>query len=286
MKGTIKKLVSAPYKLALRGMPDRVALSIEYYRRLGRFPNLSSPVLFTEKCQVRKMNDRDQRHLVLVDKVNVKDFVAARLGHEWLIPTLWSGPALPPRSERNWPVPFVMKTNHTSGGNIFVRSPADLDWDAIELRISEWMARPYEPHTRQWAYNSIERKIIVEPFIGEAGTLPTDYKLFVFRGRVEFIEVDTDRERAHKRSFYNRDWERQPFGLQYPLDPREAPKPSCLSEMIRGAEILAEDAPFIRVDLYDVGGRPLFGEMTLFPDGGMGKFTPPEMDRVFGDLMG
>ena len=48
------------------------------------------------------------------------------------------------------------------------------------------------------------------------------------------------------------------------------------------AEKLAEDIPFVRVDFYETGGRLYFGEMTLYPAGGLEEFVPAEWDRILG----
>jgi len=280
----LKTLISAPYKAALSLLPDKLALSLEYFRCLGRFPDFRHPRRFTEKCQVRKLRDRDPRLPLLVDKVRAKDIVASTLGPDWIIPTLWHGETLP--NVRDWPLPYVIKVNHYSGGNIFVRSKEEEDWPSIELKLKRWMSTRYNPHTREWPYHSITRQILVEPFIGRLSTeLPIDFKLFVFRGRVEYIEVDTDRATNHKRSFYNREWVKQPFAMQYPFDHREVPRPATLNQMITAAERLSQGMSFLRVDFYELQGRPLFGEMTLFPDSGLGRFEPELYDLVFGDLM-
>ena len=49
------------------------------------------------------------------------------------------------------------------------------------------------------------------------------------------------------------------------------------------AERLAADEAFLRVDLYDVG-RPIFGELTLHPNGGRVQFDPPEWDLRLGRM--
>ena len=54
--------------------------------------------------------------------------------------------------------------------------------------------------------------------------------------------------------------------------------------MIRAAESLAEDFEFVRVDFYEIDGQPKFGEMTFYPDGGIGKFRPDFYDLKFGEL--
>lgn len=281
---SLKTAVSKPYKAVLARTPPALALRVEYYRRLRRFPNLRNPTLFTEKSQVAKLTDRNPLLPIMVDKVRVKDFVSERLGPDWVTPTIWHGPELPARADHDWPLPFVIKVNHVSGGNFFVRTPEECDWPTIENAVNALLSRPYEPHTVQWAYNSIPRQALVEPYIGDVAAAPVDYKLFVFHGRVEFIEVDTDRATQHKRAFYDRAWKLQPFALQYPLETRPIPRPKSLNEMIAAAELLAGAAPFLRIDFYEISGQPLFGEISQFPDGGMGRFDPPAYDKVLGDL--
>jgi hypothetical protein len=42
---------------------------------------------------------------------------------------------------------------------------------------------------------------------------------------------------------------------------------------------------FARIDFYNVKGRIYFGEITLYPAGGMGKFIPEEWDTILGDMI-
>ncbi len=52
--------------------------------------------------------------------------------------------------------------------------------------------------------------------------------------------------------------------------------------MVELAEALAEGFDFVRVDLYNIDGRIVFGELTNYPYGGMAPFDPPEFDDVLG----
>ena len=63
---------------------------------------------------------------------------------------------------------------------------------------------------------------------------------------------------------------------------REPAKPARLSEMIDVAERLGADTDFVRVDLYDVDGRVVFGELTSFPAGGDSPFDPESFNEEFG----
>lgn len=273
---------------ALRSLfPERMAerdLRKSYFSAHGRYPNVRNPKLFTEKIQHRKLFEKDERFSLCADKVLVKDYVRQRLGAEILIPTLYNGPQLPEVRQRTWPLPFVIKANHGSGFNVFVRKDSDLDWPAIEAKLDLFLSIDFGACYNERHYSKITRQVLVEPFLSDDGELPRDYKIFVFGNTPRFIQVDTDREHAHKRTFYDVDWKRQAFQFAYPLDARTIDRPSSLDAMLTAATVLGRDFDFVRVDFYEIGGRPYFGEMTFMPEAGLGKFEPPEIDALLGQM--
>ncbi len=269
---------------ALGALPASAATRVHYFAHHHRLPALAEPKRFTEKVIRRKLFDRDPRLPIMADKIAVKIFVAEKIGANSVTPTLWSGARLPPRGERRWPVPYVLKANNGSGANVYVRRAEDADWDGIESRCRDWLAGSHARWAGEWAYAAITPRLLVEPFIGDPSRLPPDYKLFVFGGVVHFIEVDTDREFAHKRTFFDRDWRRQPFSLGYPIDDRPIPRPRSLAAMIAAAERLGAEFSFVRVDLYDIDGATRFGEMTFYPDAGIARFAPDAYDLALGAL--
>jgi hypothetical protein len=282
--GVEKLDAETTYQAAIRLMPAQQSIELQYLRLFRRLPDLKQPKTFNEKVQRRKLCWADSRYPLLADKVRVKEFVAEKLGRDWLIPSLFSGPALPPRAERTWPVPFIMKANHGSGWNSFVgRTPTDIEWDRIEQAASNWMATPWPPHRHENFYNEIPRQILVEPLIAPRGQL-IDLKCFAFNGRVEFVQVDTDRFVSHKRNFYDREWRLQDFALAYPRDQRIFPRPQHLEQILAAAETLAAGFPFVRIDFYDFASGPKFGEITFTPEGGLGRFEPESADLLFGSL--
>jgi len=280
--------IKTVYNFLIEHLPPEPSLELQFLRYHRRIPHFRKPQLFTEKVQYRKLHDRNPMLPLYADKVTAKTLVAQTLGSEWVIPTLWSGSFLPPREERNWPLPYVIKANHGCEMNIFVRSAADQDWDVIESKLKEWLSVSYYNRVRhEWLYSQIQPQILVEPFIEPSGALPTDFKFYVLNGRAEYVQVDTGRENEHlhRRAFYNRDWEKQLFTLKYPLDHSLVSKPASLDRMIAAAEQLAKDTPFARVDFYEVGGKPLFGEMTFYPSSGLATFQPAEYDELLGRLL-
>ena len=99
----------------LRLLPDKVYISLLYFKHFKKLPNLRKPRTFNEKLQWLKLYDRRDIYTTMVDKHLVKQYVADVIGEEYLIPTLgvWDEPeeidfdALPEK--------FVLKWNHDSG---------------------------------------------------------------------------------------------------------------------------------------------------------------------------
>lgn len=268
---------------ALPRLRDYRKIRVGFAEQFGSTPNVLFPQTFSEKIQRRKLFDRDPRMPLRADKIAVKDFVSSKLGASWVTPTIWYGDALPGR--RDWPMPFVLKGSHGSHMNHFVRSSDEVDWPAIEAMCRKWLGeRYYGAWGGEWLYSRIPPRLLVEPFIGELAGLPIDYKLWTFHGRVEFIQVDTDRETSHKRTMFDRNWKRLPFTVACPIDEKRINPPGALARMIEAAETLSERSPFVRVDLYEINGAPRFGEMTYYPGSGWEPFKPAEYDREIGKL--
>jgi hypothetical protein len=263
-------------------LPPELNLSLFYLRSHGRWPDLRNPKTFNEKIQYRKLHDRNPLLPILSDKILAKDYVRKKLGDAWVTPTLWSGKKLPPRSERNWKAPFVIKANHGCKWNIFVHEPTS-DWDSIELRCDTWINARQDPLLLEWAYSEIDPHILVEPFHRLPGDVSYEYKFYVYSGRVEYIHAIIKRSKTDYLRFYDRNWIAQNIAYGLPVEKEEVPKPPHFSELLGGAEELGAGFPFVRVDLYDED-RPLFGEMTFYPCSGSIGFSPRSWDFKFGEL--
>ena len=261
--------IARPPKLA----PLRI--HITHLWRHHRLCNLARPTRFNELVQHRKLHDRNLQLPALADKLTVKPYVADRLGPAWVIPTLWHGTVLPDTAP--WPRAFVVKSRHGCNQAAFVRTAAD-DWAAVQRRSRRWMRRDYGFWLDEWLYTHIPRGLLVEPFVGSDGALPVDYKLFVFHGRVEFVQVHLQRETCHRWIVFDRDWSRVSAATADP-DP---PRPHSLPGLIDAAETLGRGFDFVRVDMYEVERRPLFGEMTFYPGSGLGRFDPVSLDTRMG----
>jgi len=91
------------------------------------------------------------------------------------------------------------------------------------------------------------------------------------------------REGIAARRLYSTAWESLDAKYEkYPVGPDIDP-PERLREMVEIAEALGAEADFVRVDLYSIGRRIVFGEPTSYPEAANAPFDPPEFDRVVGE---
>ena len=283
----VRRLLVELYQYAASRLPARLHAMIGYLRVHGRLPNLRRPRTFSEKIVWRKLYERDPRLPELVDKIRAKEYVAARYGDAWLIPTLavYQRPeemdfSQPPLSQP----PYVIKTNHGWAMNLFVLDTAQLRapgaLEDMRTRLRGWLATDHSRRMREWAYSKVERKILVEPYVGAVD----DFKFHVFHGRVFACELISNRFLQHRQeAIYDRDW--QLIGAHYglPLYAGDLPSSGVRESMVRFAEALAADFDYVRVDQYLLGGTIKFGELTFYPGGGEERLRPITWDRAFGD---
>ncbi len=255
---------------------NRFRIALLFFWRHGRWPDIDKPLTFNEHVQHRKLFDHDIRMPPLADKVQSKEIVAEQIGADWIIPTLWQGTELPVCAE--WPTPFVVKARHGCNQSEFVFSERE-NWDRVRRKAKRWMSGDYGAWLDEWAYPHIPRGILVEPFIGEGRALPIDYKFYVFAGHVQYIQVHLDRGYLHRWILFDREWRR----ISAPSSDADPSPPLNLERMIDAAEELGRGFDFVRVDLYDAGGRPYFGEMTFYPGSGLDPFNPVSLDRFIGE---
>ncbi len=269
----------------LRLLPNEMSLQVQYLRAHHRFANLRHPRRFTEKLQVLKLRGGLERHSDWVDKVLAKERVAGLLGDDWIVPTLWHGAALPPRAERTWPTPYLIKANHASGWNIHVDSDADKDWPAIERTCAQWLLQRWHPHLLERQYAGIAPQLLVEPRIGDSAASPPDYKFWVFAGRVENVTITVERSIGRKVAAFDRDWTRRSVthaGLPQPTS--DVPQPQHFLAMRDAAEALGQNFAYARIDFYDLPEGPKFGEVTLTPSSGFDRLEPEAYDLMLGAL--
>lgn len=252
-----------------------------------RWPCIRAAETFSEKVLVRKLYWDDARFPILADKIAVREWVAQRIGSEHLIPV--AGTYDYEDLDRLELLPdHVIKCANRSGGVYFVREGREVDRGQLIRSLRRDLDFGFSAWSGESWYGDIPKRVIVERLLTTGGSIPCDYKFLVFNGAVRVIQVDIDRFTAHRRALFDRDWEFVPVRLSvasHPtLPPKQLPRrPQCFDRMLEIAETLGRELDFVRVDLYEIDGkRVYFGEMTLAPASGLGRFDPDGYDRKLG----
>lgn len=265
---------------------DHMHTRLRYYRAFKRFPNLRRPRTFNEKICYRKLNPQPA-YTTLSDKVAVRDYVAQKIGAQYLIPCHGVTQKLTPEMYEALPAQFVMKGNHGSGYNLLVHNKSDHGFAELAATGHHWLGQDFYRESREIHYQPIVAQLMFEALLfDEAGKVPRDFKFHCFRGsdgaRVVYIEVIQDRFTNYRESLYTRDW--QPIATDGEATGPAAPRPPQLEKAVALALELAEDFSYVRVDFYLPGESIYFGELTFTPDAGFMRFHHPETDRHWGTL--
>jgi hypothetical protein len=272
-------------KIAYRAVVGpRLYEKLEFWRHLGYWPDLDNPRTFNERVCARKFRPLSQAPM-FADKLAVREFVRSRVGDEVLTHLYYSGDRPDRIDFAALPSRFVLKGAHGSGPELRAlvwdksavsrKAFVDLGWRMLRRRCG--------PEVNEWWYTEIPPRLMVEEMLLEDGAIPPDYKFYVFGGQALYIQVIEGRhgDTPHSR-FYDCRWRAQPFMREGYGEAFDFGRPPNLSKMVSVAEALGAGSEFVRVDLYSVGRRVVFGELTLAPGAGWVPFRPPRYDIVLG----
>ena len=266
---------------------ETLYLKLFYYFQLGQQLHLNSPQKFTEKIQWLKLHDRKPIYTTMVDKYEVKKYVADIIGDEYIIPTLGVWDRFEDINFDTLPDQFVLKCTHDSGGLVICRDKKSLDIEAAKKKINDSLRTNFFWVGREWPYKNVKPRIIAEQYMeDDTDHELRDYKFFAFDGIAKALFIATNRGDEAvdtKFDFYDMEFNHLPFTNGHPNATREIKKPAGFEEMKRIASQLSKGIPHVRVDLYNISGKIYFGELTFFHWGGMKIFNPREWDYKFGE---
>ncbi|MDY4642408.1 MAG: ATP-grasp fold amidoligase family protein, partial [Erysipelotrichaceae bacterium] len=246
-------------------LPDRFYVSLKYFYRFHKFPNLKNPKTYNEKLQWMKLNDHNELYHTLADKYEVKKYVENLIGSEYVIKTLGVYDSFDEIDFNSLPDRFVLKCTHDSGGLVICKEKSKLDKENARKIIESSLKTNYFYHSREWAYKDLKPRIIAEEYIETRnGDLP-DYKFFCFDGKARALYVATGRhtESGVCFDFFDENFNHLPFYNSHPNSKNKIDKPTGFDKMKELAEKLSVGMPHVRVDLYDIDGKVYFGEYTF-----------------------
>lgn len=256
-------------KLLLKIDP-KILANWTYRSRFNKNINWGNPQNLIEKIYWLQMYSDTSLWTLCADKYKVRQYIKDK-GCEDILNDLYGAwNDVEQIDWQNLPSQFVLKCNNGCGQVIVVKDKSKLHLPSLQKQLKSWMTDKYGYEGAQLHYLSIESHIIAEQLLkNKDNSSLIDYKLWCFHGEPEFFLVAYDRKNAedYKLSAYDLNWNNisdlvlNKTTIHY--CGRDIPKPTSLQQMINVGKILSEDFPEVRVDLYEVEGKVIFGELTF-----------------------
>lgn len=282
-------------KKIIYSFSPRLLTSIQYFYHFHRLLNWVSPKDLNEKIHWLKFNSDTSLWTLCADKYKVRDYVHEKGLDDTLVKLygVWE------RAEDiDWdslPDSFVLKTNNGSGDILVCKDKNKLNIKKTVKEYAALLSETFSNTNGEPHYAAMKPCLIAEELLDnrlqqiETDSL-IDYKIWCFNGMPHCVWACYNR---HKDSVevatYDLDWNRHDEYCisipHYKLAKINLPKPVSFSKMLYIASKLSEGIPQVRVDLYEIGGKPYFGEMTFTSAGGFMNFYTPRFLREMGDLV-
>ena len=270
-------------------------VKLRYLVRFKKFPNLKEPKDLNEKILYLKLYTDTTEWIRLADKYRVREYVKERGLEQYLVGLLGVWYDAKDINFETLPKSFIFKANNGcgKGSNMIVADKDKLNRDTVKKTLTNWLNEKNignlagEPQ-----YKDIKPCVIAETLLptNEGQKSLIDYKIWCFNGKAHYIMTCSNRDGASTNlNLFDLNWNQLSNYLKpsddYPIEPEKLTRPACLNEMIVVAEVLAQGFPCVRIDLYNIGQKVYFGEMTFTSLGGMMGYYTPEFLLKCGEMI-
>jgi hypothetical protein len=244
---------------------------------------LREPRGFCEKVNWRIVYDQRPVWEWTCDKVRSKEYAATRSPGILIPEVMWFGTDLVELESREISGRWVLKSNRTSKHVVLGEGRPSVE--QLRRETADWTDFQRR-ELGESAYRFATPGFLLERWIETEGDdAPPDYKVLVFDGVAQAIQVHRSRFTGHRASLFDRDWNRIPSRQTHVLpDEHDVPRPRHLEELIRRAEEIGSGFDSIRVDLYDTAEGVWFGETSPYSWSGFRPFSPPEVELWLGSF--
>lgn len=260
-------------------------LKYQYHYVFGERLDLRNPKKFNEKLQWLKLYDHNPLYTTLVDKYAVKEWVADRIGKQYVIPTLAVYDNADQIDISQFPNRFVLKCTHDSGSVVICKDKGSFDFEAARQILTQGLKNDFYRKHREWPYKNIKPRIIAEEYKEDGASLElVDYKFYCFNGRPKIVMVASGRFSGKKTfAYFDDEWNRLSITWGAPNPEQYPEQPPNYDKMLMLARELSKGIPHVRVDLYNADGIIYFGELTFFDGSGLQRIEPLEWDFRMGE---
>lgn len=243
---------------------------LRYFRRNFQILDTKNPRNLYEKIIQMSLQNTSEEWSILADKYAVREVVKDRIGEQYLVPLYGVYDKAEDIDYDKLPNSFVLKTNNACATNIIVKDKFKIDKEEINKKLNKWLKYPYGALTGQTHYSKIKPRIIAEKLLEQKGEKSLiDYKFFCVNGEPECVFVYKDRAlNTHSFSVmaYDMQWNEKIDYVSDMIDKnKNIQRPDSFNEMVEIVRVLCQGYKFVRIDLYEIDGHPIFGEYTLTP---------------------
>ena len=285
----VKKGQNAFFVLLGKYFP-KTLIQMLYKSYYGKPIDLKHPKDIDEKVNYMKLYSDTSLWSLCADKYEVRNYVeGCGLGHT--LNELYGVFDSPEAIDfESLPNQFVIKTTNGGGGNsvLIIKDKSTMDVKNVVQTLNAYLKIPTGYMYAESHYNRIKPRLFVEKFMESDSDSESlvDYKFNCFDGKVYSVFLCSDRDlgKSVHYSVYDLEWNLYPEKMKAEYATHKVfDKPSSLDLMIQYSSILSKGIPYVRVDWYEVNGKPIFGEMTFTPAGGFQQFYSEEYRNELGD---
>lgn len=259
---------------------------IRYFLRFHKPLNLENPQTLNEKILYLSLRTDTSKWTELADKYEVRKYVKGKGFEDNLVKLYGVYDHVEDIDWNQLPNQFVIKTTFGSGDSIIVTDINKIDKQKLITTLNANLKSHYGELEGGKHYYHIPHRIVIEEYIAndeesaKHSTSLIDYKIWCINGEANYILVCCNRD-LHGTDLltYDLEWNAHPEYSVFSPHHRQGkviPKPDNLEAMLQMAESLSEGFPVVRVDLYNIGGKIYFGEMTFTSLGGMMDYYTQE----------
>jgi len=244
----------------------------EFKLRFGHDLNSENPKTFVEKLLFLKEHYDNPLETVCADKFAVNQYVTM-CGYPDILKKVYQVCTRPEEIDLSkMPDRFFIQCSHAQGHNHVVDKNDTKKIDFIKKEYRYFLKRKHHKVLRENCYKNVTPRIICSEFLQEPGkTSLTDYKFYCFDGEPKYFMVSYG-EYDHNVTNHKFDIEFNSIDHLFKKKPEikaeDIKKPENYDRMVEIVKKLCKPFPHVRVDLYNLAGRIVFGEMTFYSSGG------------------
>lgn len=281
--GGVRNLKNKIVNLGVACLPKRYAVQIAYYRRFKKKLNIAHPQTLNENIQKLMIFDYSELESKCSDKYCVREYIQSKnLGY--LLPELY-GRWFDAREIdfEKLPNRFVLKATNGCGFNVICKNKDCLDIEKTVKFLNKCKKIDFSKINIEPHYDKKIASIIGEEYIDSGNEDILDYKFHCIKGEPVGVLVCSQRTKGLKLNWFDLKWHEHKDYIRDEIRGNlTILKPTKLDEMIDIARCLAEDFIFVRVDLYNVGDRVMFSELTFTPEAGRMDYYTEKAQKEMG----